>query len=117
MNEAMRHEIVQRRQAGASLAGHRRGTGHLAWCRMASAGACAGPARRDNGGQAASVPAQHPRSVRANPQGTADPLSATHRGACLAGVASTRLHRQVHGGARAHPPLASPDHAGTRAAL
>ena len=98
MNEALRHEIVQRHQAGASMRaiaeelGISRGAVDRALARV--------QAQRD--GRAAPSPRprrapQHHRSVRADLEGTAGQVSEPDRRACLARAASTRLHRRLHG--------------------
>ena len=99
MNEAMRHEIVQRHQAGASVRaiardlGISRGAVVRVLARL--------QAQRDGPGHHATAAAavQHRRSLRADLEGTARQLSEPHRRAGLAGVAAAGLHRRLHGGA------------------
>ena len=66
MNEALRHEIVQRRQAGHVDARHRRGAGHLARRGGPRAGAGAGAARRPGRAVAQAAAAPAASSIRSS---------------------------------------------------
>ena len=63
MNEALRHEIVQRHQAGHVATGHRPGPGRFAEGRAERVGPCAGPTRRTGAALAQAAPRQHHRRV------------------------------------------------------
>ena len=116
MNEAMRLEIVQRRQSGMSQRGIADELG-ISRCAVQRAGE--GAARRD--GQATPAQAastqEHHRSVRADLAGAARQVSEHHHGARRAGTASARLHRQVHGRASTPAFVAATRYAGACAAL
>ena len=100
MNEALRLEIVQRRQSGMSqrAIAEELGISRGAVCRALTRV----QAQRD--GQATPLPRaapawQHRRCLRADLEGTAGQISEPDRRARRARTAATRLHRRLHGGA------------------
>ena len=96
MNEALRHEIVQRWQTGTAVRAIARELGiSRSSVRRVVARVQAERQGQHARQQTACPPAQHRRSVPADPQGIADQVSQPHRRAGPAGTASARLHRQA----------------------
>ena len=118
MNEALRHEIVQRHQSGHVAASHRRGAGHLAGAVYRALARV--QAQRD--GQAAPSPEPRRRgSIIDEYEPILKELLARYPNLtverALQELRARGFHRRLHGRAPARAAAAAAPRAGARAAL